>query len=163
NSLPSLEAGAVREPVDLSRRIAELQPQVAVCIRRLCRPVRDPALLEDLIQEVLVKALAARASFRGLNDQKLAGWVQKIAVNRVLHEQRRRSYRTTVTLEGQAHLSDDRSAADVVIGEEERQLVRRALALLSDQERWLLTESWSHRESTAHIAAEFGISADAVR
>ena len=56
---------------------AQLAPLVAQLVRRLTAWRGD---VDDLVQDVLVAALAARQTFRG--DAKLETWITRIAINR---------------------------------------------------------------------------------
>ncbi len=92
----------------------------------LCRMVRDPALAEDLAQEVFVKAFRALDSFD--RSRKFSSWLFKIAHNTAIDQLRRREL-DTLPLETPdpdsadllALLPDDR-AEDPVAAAERRQL-----------------------------------------
>ena len=69
--------------------VRHVAPMVARLVRRLCAWAGDA---DDLAQDVLVAALAARRSFRG--DARLETWITRIAVNRCRAHARKRLLRS---------------------------------------------------------------------
>jgi len=97
-------AGSERAFYDLVRRYE--RPVYALVVRML----REPALAEDLAQEVFVKAYRALASYDP--GRKFSSWLFKIAHNTALDHLRRQEL-DTVPLE--AGVEDRRDWAEVLI------------------------------------------------
>ncbi|HEX5759639.1 MAG TPA: sigma-70 family RNA polymerase sigma factor [Thermoanaerobaculia bacterium] len=97
-------AGSERAFYDLVRRYE--RPVYALVLRM----VRDPALAEDLAQEVFVKAHRALGAYD--SSRKLSSWLFKIAHNTALDHLRRPEL-ATVALE--AGVDDRRDWADVLV------------------------------------------------
>jgi len=107
--------------------------------RLLRRLVGDPSEAEDLALETFLKLYQNRQKNEdGFNT---GGWLYRVATNLGLHSirswKRRDNYETTA---GRYELEESRgdSPAEIQAQEEERQLVRRALARMSGRQSQLL-------------------------
>jgi RNA polymerase sigma-70 factor, ECF subfamily len=103
------------------------------------RLIEDPSEASDVTQEVFLKVFRNVANFRGQSSLKT--WIYRIAVNEA-HNRRRwfgRHRKAEVGLEAEMngqtwldHLSDDaRSPYDLVLNEQRRQAIERALETLN--------------------------------
>ena len=88
---------------------------------------------EDLTQEILTEVFTALAKGHEPND--LTSWIWKIARNRYARwADRTHRTRCDVSVDD-LDLSDNTSAEDSIIAEEERALLRRELALMTKEYR----------------------------
>jgi RNA polymerase sigma-70 factor (ECF subfamily) len=113
-------------------------------IRRLCYGYLGPAgEVDDLFQEIMVHVWNSLPSFRG--ESAPGTWLYRIAVNTALIYRRKR--RATEPL---PEMADRRSGAQQDLEARERlAALRRAIALLPDQDRLIVTlllEGLSYRE-----------------
>ncbi|MEO8503549.1 MAG: sigma-70 family RNA polymerase sigma factor [Acidobacteriota bacterium] len=112
----------------------------AEIVRRFERPlyslilrlVRDPALAEDLAQDVFVKAIRALASYDP--ERKFSSWLFKIAHNTTIDHLRRRSLDTQPLETGTDESIDPLQViADESIADPEAEMHRRELAVALDR------------------------------
>ncbi|CAA9289738.1 MAG: Anti-sigma B factor RsbT [uncultured Corynebacteriales bacterium] len=120
--------------------------------------IRDPHLVDDLVQETLARMMAARAR---IGDETLVPYAIVTAKNLVAsHVQRQDRDRR------KAHLVADPGSEpgpeDGVLGTERRQLVAEALRRLPAEERELLVAHEVQGAGTASLAAERGSTAGAI-
>jgi RNA polymerase sigma-70 factor (ECF subfamily) len=113
-------------------------------IRRLCYGYLGPAgEVDDLFQEIMVHVWNSLPSFRG--ESAPGTWLYRIAVNTALIHRRKR--RPTEPL---PELSDRRLGAQQDLETRERlAALHRAIALLADQDRLIITlllEGLSYKE-----------------
>lgn len=112
--------------------LARFQQPVYTLVQRL---IEDPSEASDVTQEVFLKVFRNVANFR--EQSSLKTWIYRIAVNEA-HNRRRwfgRHRRSEVGLEAEQngrtwidHLSDEaRSPYDLVLNEQRRQAIERAL------------------------------------
>jgi RNA polymerase sigma-70 factor (ECF subfamily) len=114
------------------------------------RPGVDEALLEDFVQDALLKILAALDTFRG--ESRFTTWAQKIAMRVALTELRRQRWRD-VSLD---ELTDAPEApfipellADPAAGPERQAIQRSSLEVL----RRVMNEELTARQRQALVAA----------
>jgi len=112
--------------------------------RLLNRLVGDPAEAEDLALETFVR-LYQRYPLRE-NESNPAGWLHRVATNLGLHSirswKRRESYEMTAGKYALEETLEERPA-EVMAQEEERRLVRLALAQLNERQSQLLVMRYS--------------------
>ncbi len=105
-------------------------------IHKVCRLYAHTADdREDLFQEVLLQLWRSFGSFKG--ESKVSTWMYRVALNTAISGFRKSSRRPAMTdLEGQAY----QLAADApnTEAEEEKQLLYKAISLLSDLERAII-------------------------
>jgi RNA polymerase sigma-70 factor (ECF subfamily) len=73
----------------------------------LRRSVGDPALAEDLLQEVFLRVIKARDDWKG--ESKFSTWVYAIARNLCVDHARRAVHRAAASLDGPAHRDEQRT------------------------------------------------------
>jgi RNA polymerase sigma-70 factor, ECF subfamily len=107
--------------------------------RLLCRLVGDPAEAEDLTLETFVR-LYQRYPLRE-NESNLGGWLHRVATNLGLHSirswKRRERYELGAGKYALEQAPEDRPA-EILAQEEERRLVRLALAQMNERQSQLL-------------------------
>ena len=107
--------------------------------RLLCRLVGDSAEAEDLALETFVR-LYQKYPLRE-NESNLGGWLHRVATNLGLHSirgwKRREHYELTAGKYALEETPEDRPA-EILAQEEERRLVRLALAKLNERQSQLL-------------------------
>lgn len=99
--------------------------------RYFLQMLKDPALCEDLVQDVFLKVLRKAGTFRGNGTFK--GWLYNIARNVALDELRRARRHGGDTLDEEGvneQLTDHRSAERGAAGQQQASLVLQALACL---------------------------------
>ena len=135
----------VASPSD-GQPIVELLPLVR---RVVAARVRDPQLVEDLVQETLVRVMAARAR---VEADTLAPYAAVTARNLVASVSRSDNRARRM-----AHLlADDETSErpeDGVLRDEEKATVKAALARLAPGEREMLLAHEVHGQDTATLAA----------
>ena len=98
-------------------------------------PGKYDALIEDAVQDALVKILNSLASFRG--ESRFTTWAAKIAVRTALTELRRKKWRDisleTVTENVNGMLMDKRSYADPEHGALRKELMDTMTAMMADR------------------------------
>ena len=118
------------------------------------RTLRGQEGVDDVLQEVYIKAFKALPSFRG--DASLRTWLYRIAHNACLDELRRRrrhpSARLTVTEAEQASTAPE--PAEVVLQHDQLQ---RALAGLPDEQRRVVLLVDGYGLDYAEAAAALGV------
>jgi len=117
---------------------------------------------EDVAQETFIRAHAALARFRG--DSKFSSWLYRIAVNRSLTHAKRRARRPEPVdlgpgAEGLAAVAQDRSPdpAQLVLDDEFRRRVRRAVAELPPRYRAAVTLFYLEEKDSNEVAEVLGI------
>ncbi|UDG83184.1 RNA polymerase sigma factor RpoE [Candidatus Vallotia lariciata] len=112
-------------------------------IRLISRLVRDPAEVEDVVQDAFIRAYRALPQFRG--ESAFYAWLHRIAVNTAKNylstQGRRVPTSTTVDIDGAATFSDTASLKDintpesVLMSKQIAQTVNTAIAVLSRELR----------------------------
>ncbi len=125
--------------------------------RLLVRLVGDPAEAEDLALETFLK-LYQRPPEQV--DDRLGGWLRRVATNLGLHSirsfKRRERYEITAG-KGALDEAAENRPAEIVAGEEERRLARAALAQMNPRQSQLLVLRYSGM-AYKEIAATLNIS-----
>jgi RNA polymerase sigma-70 factor, ECF subfamily len=107
--------------------------------RLLCRLVGDPAEAEDLALETFVR-LYRRYPLRK-DESNPGGWLHRVAMNLGLHSirswKRRERYELSAGKYALEQVPEDRPA-EILAQEEERRLVRLALAQMNERQSQLL-------------------------
>jgi RNA polymerase sigma factor (sigma-70 family) len=125
----------------------------------------EAGAVEEVLQEVGAAAVAGAGKLR--DARKVAPWLYRIAVLKALQYRRRQGRRRKLIdryamSRGDALDRTEPEPLDWLLAEEQKQLVRQALATLSprDAEIMLLkyTEGWSYRQLAEHL----GVSVSAV-
>jgi RNA polymerase sigma-70 factor, ECF subfamily len=137
----------------------------AAVYRLLLRMLGDPADAEDVAQEVFVSAFKAIGDFRG--DSALGTWLHRIAYNHALN---RIKYRARRAREAQSSLNEEIAAQAsmglgaapvtpdaVVEGRQTEGQVQRALAMLEDEQRALISLRDVDNMSYAEIGERTGL------
>lgn len=139
----------------------------------LYRMTSDPETVNDLGQEVFLKALSALDSFRFRGDASFRTWLYRIAVNVAINELRRRKRQLKiegVSLDegietedgevGRAVPDYSEIPEDVVVRRETQVGVQRIIGLLSEHHRVVLTlvdlEGLSYEEAAATMSCSVG-------
>jgi RNA polymerase sigma-70 factor (ECF subfamily) len=131
-----------------------LLPYVHRLVRRLAGWSADA---DDLVQDVLVAALAARTKFRG--DAKLETWITRIAVNQCrAHARkqwlRKRLFQTWAAARPAASVPPASETAD---DNEQSALVRQTVAALPTKYREAIVLCYLQNMTAAEAAAVLGI------
>jgi RNA polymerase sigma-70 factor (ECF subfamily) len=128
----------------------------------------DPQRAIDLTHETFMKAFEHRREFRGVSDEQAAAWLWRIARNELAQHWRSRSVELAaverlglerVTLSEGEVLEGERFIA----AEELREQIRRALAVLPEDQREVVRLRFVDDLSYEEIAQKLGVSNDAVR
>ena len=141
---------------------AELVTRHADFVYTIAARVVGESDAEDVAQETFVRAHAALASFRG--DSKFTSWLYRIAVNRALTHAKRRGRRPEPTdfgPDGEGPAAAVRDPApdpsQLVLDEEFRRGVRRAVADLPPRYRAAVTLYYLEERDTNEVAEILGI------
>jgi RNA polymerase sigma factor (sigma-70 family) len=132
----------------------QMLPYVTNLVRRLAAWSHDA---DDLVQDVLVAALAARHTFRG--DARLDTWITRIAINRCrAHARkqwlRKRLFQTWAATRPAASVPP----ASVVVDEDEQAaIVRQAVAALPVKYREPIVLCYLQGLGVADAAAALGV------
>lgn len=129
----------------------------------LRRFTRDPALAEELCQETFLRAWQKLPSFQGQGS--FGGWLAAVAYNVFLQHRRRHAARDRITdsLDGPdagAGLADRQSSNGADTGAAE---LDRLLAVVSEDERVVLTLSYGAGLSATEIGAMLGVAPGTVK
>ncbi len=119
--------------------------------------------LEDLCQEIFIQAYRKLDGFRG--ESPFEHWLTRIAVRKCydLLRRTRRERSANITLESAHEVVEDGSARRDAQAREAREVVHRALAMLSPDERLVLTLLELEDQPVREIAAATGWSEANVR
>jgi RNA polymerase sigma factor (sigma-70 family) len=136
-----------------------LAPYVLRLVRRLTAWQNDA---DDLVQDVLVEALAARTKFRG--EAKLETWITRIAINRVRAHGRKQWLRRRLFAAWAGRQPDNTAPpADVATQtHEQSQAIRDAVARLPTKSREAIVLHYLQGLTPAEAAAALGVSVGAI-
>jgi RNA polymerase sigma-70 factor (ECF subfamily) len=165
NDAPALDWPAAQAAFRSGDRAAaevvatRLGPYVAQLVRRLTAWRGD---VDDLVQDVLVAALAARRQFRG--DAKLETWITRIAVNRCRANGRKQWLRKRLFA---AWVGTQRATpappSDVgALLDEQATQVRDAVARLPTKSREAIVLCYLQNLTPAEAATALGVSRGAI-
>lgn len=130
------------------------------------RRIRDAALAEDLAQETIRQVGLALEQGRLENRDALPGFIFQTAHHLCLqrHRSKTREARALERLEREeAHKARETDALVQLVNGEQRAEVRRALNRLDPRDRRLLERVYFHDHPYATIAAELGVTVEALR
>lgn len=129
------------------------------------RRLGDPALAEDLAQEVLRRVTEALRLGRIDNLDALPAFVFQTATHLCLHHyrSRKREGRALARLAGMDAGSTSQAPLDVLVREETRRAVRAALDELSPDDRDLLRRIYFHEEGSTETAERLELTPGALR
>ncbi len=126
------------------------------------RLLSDRATAEEVTQEVFVKVISRAHQYDGRAE--VASWLFAIAANACRDRRRRDRRAIIVPLEGLPEPSARGEGVERrLMDREKREAVRRALALLSEEQREALVLARYHGLPYAEIASVLGISVGAVK
>jgi len=126
------------------------------------RMLSDRATAEEVTQEVFVKVISRADQYDG--RAPVSSWLFAIAANACRDRRRRDRRATVVPLDAVADLPSRGEGIEArLAGRERRLAVRRALALLSEEQREALVLARYHGLPYAEIARVLGISEGAVK
>ncbi len=126
------------------------------------RMLGDPAEAEEVTQDVFLKVIARAGQYDG--RASVASWLFAIAANACRDRLRRSARRPSVPLDAVAEVPEPDLPVDLRLVERQRRAaVRRALALLSDEQREVLVLARYHGLPYAEIARALSISEGAVK
>jgi RNA polymerase sigma-70 factor (ECF subfamily) len=142
---------------------AELFERYAKALLRFTdRLLSDRATAEEVTQEVFVKVISRAHQYDGRAE--VASWLFAIAANACRDRRRRDGRANVVSLDTVAEPSQKGKGIEVqMIERERREAVRRALQLLSEEQREALVLARYHGLAYAEIASVLGISVGAVK
>ena len=156
---PSICGGT--QPIDWARCLAEQETWLRGVI--LAR-TGEPQAVDEVWQEVSLAAIEQSAPLT--DSDKAQGWLYRVAVIRSIRYRRqcarRRKRLAQLAAESNGHASAADDPFEWLLGEERRQLVRRALAELAGRDAEILMLKYQERWSYRRIASLLGISESAV-
>ncbi|HQU44603.1 MAG: hypothetical protein B7Z73_06355 [Planctomycetia bacterium 21-64-5] len=150
-----------QKPIDWGACLAEHERWLRAVI--LAR-TGEPQAVDEVWQEVSLAAIEQRAPLA--DRDKVPPWLYRLAVIRSVRyrrqraRQRKRLARLAAESNGRSAASDD--PFEWLLGEERRELVRRALDKLTGRDAEILMLKYNERWSYRQIAALLGISESAV-
>ena len=144
---------------------AELFERYAPALLRFSdRLLSDRPAAEEVTQEVFVKVISKAHQYDGRAE--VASWLFAIAANACRDRRRRERRAIVVPLEVVPEPSDSQKRGGIegrMLERERRDAVRRALALLSEEQREALVLARYHGLPYVEIARVLGISVGAVK
>lgn len=143
--------------MEIEALVAAHQPNLFAFLYRMCG---DPALAEELVQEVFLRALRAADRYRP--QGKISTWLYRIASNVVRDHWRQQQRRPTVPLTEWAPPPDPSAEAEALANLDALR-VRRALLDLPHQQRSALILRYYHDLSYQEIAEALVIPLGTVR
>src|SRR6266571_439768 len=126
------------------------------------RLLSDRSTAEEVTQEVFVKVISRAHQYDGRAE--VSSWLFAIAANACRDRRRRDRRATVVPLEAVSEPAHKGDGIDSILAQRERQeAVRRALSVLSDEQREAIVLARYHGLPYADIASVLGISVGAVK
>lgn len=164
--------GAVSDPTDLELmidvksgdvgKLATLFERHHPRIFHFCnRMTGNATLSEDLVQEVFMRVLKYRETFRG--DSDFLPWLYRMARNACIDHFRRSGREALAPDEPAEPASDAPSVTDLLEQDEDLRMLRRALLRLPPDKREVLVLSRYEHRRYAEIADLLGCSVGAVK
>lgn len=150
----------------LARALNACRPELLRAARRdVHRGKLSTAAGSDLVQSAFLKAMRGFGGFEGTNLGELRAWLRRILRNefvRAINKDslQRRAIAEMTHADGGPH---EGSASSAVLRNERRELIRQALARLSDVDRRILRARFDRGLTFAELGVELGISDDAAR
>ncbi len=133
----------------------------APLLRFTDRMLGNRAEAEEVTQEVFLRMISRVEQYDG--RAAVSSWLYAIAAN-ACRDRLRRRRGTVVPIDAAAELASPEEGAErVLIARERRDVVRRALAKLSEEQREVLVLARYHGLPYAEIARTLGISEGAVK
>jgi RNA polymerase sigma-70 factor (ECF subfamily) len=142
--------GATFSPSRVASPEALFEKDYARLVRALGVAIGDQEEARDAVQEAFVQAWQNWERIGGYDDP--AGWVRRVAVNRLLN------HRRTLLRRGQALVRLGSPQAHVAPPTEERLLLSQAFAHLSARQRAALALRYVAGYSNSEIASALGVS-----
>ena len=147
---------------------------LAIAKRELDRVLQSKFGPADLVQSTYLKAKHHLGDFAGSTMEDLRRWLRKILINhlrdlrRAFIKSRNRSVRREIQMDSidtlQRPLKDHRqTACQLVIADESKRLLKRALSQLPPRQRRLLKLRYQERYSFVDAGNELGIGSAAAR
>jgi len=143
-------------------------------IHFLGRMVKDPAMAEDLAQEVFLRVYRARAGYKP--SAKFTTWLFRIATNLALNavrDQRHRQREVSIEQPGEARAGEDEQPLEVadaspgiveaLVERDRAALIQRAILRLPEKQRAAVLMHKYHEMDYDQIAAALGCSESALK
>jgi RNA polymerase sigma factor (sigma-70 family) len=144
-------------------RIADYRPYLfKVLWKRHCRLIHRPDVVDDLVQETLLRAGRDRASFRGTTEGELRGWLRGILQHVVGGLSRQQKSHPDPSSLPETLAATAREPPEEALHTEENALFEKTVAGLSVDERYLIEAKFSGIPD-AEQAAHLGIAIEALR
>lgn len=156
----ALQAAALSDDAAYETLVRRHERRTLSMLRRF---TRDPALAEELCQETFLRAWQKLASFQGQGS--FGAWLAAVAYNVFLQHRRRHAGRDRITdslddPRAGTELADRQSANGADSGSAE---LDRLLAVVSEDERIVLTLSYAAGLSATDIGAMLGLAPGTVK
>lgn len=156
----ALQAAALSDDAAYETLVRRHERRTLSMLRRF---TRDPALAEELCQETFLRAWLKLASFQGQGS--FGAWLAAVAYNVFLQHRRRHAGRDRITdslddPRAGTELADRQSANGADSGSAE---LDRLLAVVSEDERIVLTLSYAAGLSATDIGAMLGLAPGTVK
>jgi RNA polymerase sigma factor (sigma-70 family) len=132
--------------------------------RFLLRQLREPALADDLFQDVWQRVIAARGSWTP--DAAFTTWLFRIAHNRLADHWRALQYRPPAPVDGDERLAsipDPDTPERTLSQSEQRRLLQLALDGLPDEQREVVLLRLEQELTLDQIGAITGVSRETVK
>lgn len=123
---------------------------------RLPPSSRGMLATEDIVQEVLVKAVQHVDTFQPRHEGSFGHYIRKTLLNRLRDEGRKGQRKPVVASLEDDHADDSPSPLEIAVGADAVRRYEAALERLKPQERELIIARVEWGFSAAEIAAEFG-------
>ena len=132
--------------------------------RFLMRQVHDPALADELFQDIWQRVIAARERWRP--DAKFATWLYQVAHNRIADHWRAKQYRPDAPGDADelaARVPDPDTPERTLSSFEERRRLQRALEELPDEQREVVLLRLEQELSLEEIGEITGVGRETVK
>lgn len=157
-----------------SRLHARLEnPLKRVALHEMHKDLQSKVGVSDLVQDTFLLAHRSSRQFRGSSWGEMTAWLKRILANQIAKAVRRhkRAQKRALNREVRLHelgaqdspVLDDPTPSQVLVAEEERELLDRALSRLSLADQELIVDHYVNQMSYAEIAHRTGRNESAVR